>query len=308
MTGGRDAGPRVPFIVKVAAVWVVLLAAVFWVFLQLGLDTQFMRDNLRFVALGLPITIWVSIASILLAVPLALLGALGRLSKNPVSYGLATFYTSFIRGTPLIVQIVFVYLALPQIAIAGPEWLERFLILGAITSGILALGVNYGAYMTEIFRAGIQSVSHGQLEAAHALGMTYGQTLRRVVVPQAIRVIIPPVGNEYIAVLKDSSLIGVFGATEMYWRATTVGARDFRYIEALIMLAGMYWILTTIFSFFQSRLEARLSKGFVRATAVSRGKPRPGVGAESTGQSGAVQVEVPHTEITGGPELPGQGH
>jgi polar amino acid transport system permease protein len=135
----------------------------------------------------------------------------------------------------------------------------------------LALGFNYGAYMTEIFRAGIQSVGHGQGEAADALGMTYRQKMRRVVLPQAIRVIIPPTGNDFIAMLKDTALVGLAGTTveqsEIFRRAELAGREAFRPLEAFLLAAAMYWALTAVFTFFQSRLELRLSKGYVRADA-----------------------------------------
>jgi len=125
--------------------------------------------------------------------------------------------------------------------------------------------------MTEIFRAGIQSVGHGQSEAAEALGMTYVQKMRRVVLPQAFRVIVPPTGNEFIAMMKDTALVGFLGASvdqmEIFRRASLVGRADFRNLEALLVAALVYWGLTTLFSYFQLRLERRLSKGYVRGTA-----------------------------------------
>jgi polar amino acid transport system permease protein len=131
-------------------------------------------------------------------------------------------------------------------------------------SGILALGLNYGAYMTEIFRAGIQSVAHGQAEAAHALGMTYRQMMRRVILPQAVRVIVPPTGNEFIAMLKDSALVGIAGTPELFKRATDVGRAEAHPFETFAVAAFVYWILTIVFSFFQKRLEARVARGHVR--------------------------------------------
>ncbi len=122
--------------------------------------------------------------------------------------------------------------------------------------------------MTEIFRAGIQSVSHGQGEAAEALGMTYRQRMRRVVLPQAVRVIIPPTGNEFIAMIKDTALVSFIASTigwyEIFKRAQVVGTADFRNMEAFLLVAGMYWLLTIVFTFFQSRLERRMSRGYVR--------------------------------------------
>ena len=128
---------------------------------------------------------------------------------------------------------------------------------------MLALGINYGAYMAEIFRAGIQSVGHGQVEAAQALGMTRAQTMRRVVLPQAVRVIVPPTGNEFIAMIKDSALVGIVGTQELFFRASKIGHQYFQNLETLVVAAIIYWILPSIFSYFQARLERRLSKGYV---------------------------------------------
>jgi polar amino acid transport system permease protein len=118
--------------------------------------------------------------------------------------------------------------------------------------------------MAEIFRAGIQSVGHGQIEAAQALGMTRAQTMRRIVLPQAVRVIIPPTGNEFIAMIKDSSLVGLVGTQELFFRALKVGRQYFQNLEMLVVAAVIYWILTSIFSYFQGRLERRLGRGYVR--------------------------------------------
>lgn len=255
---------RLGYRAKLALVWVGIFAVLTVLFLTFGFNLPFMRHWFPFILAGVGITIYVSLVSIALAVVLALLGALGRLSTNPLLYGLASFYVSFIRGTPLIVQIFFVYLGLPQLARGAPPWLRDYLILGAIPSGVIALSVNYGAYMTEIFRAGIQSVGHGQMEAASALGMSYAQALRRIILPQAIRVIIPPTGNEYIAMLKDSSLVSFMGVRELLWRATKVGRQYFQSLETLVVAAVIYWALTAVFSHFQARLEARVARGHVR--------------------------------------------
>ena len=255
---------RIPYRVKLGMVWTVIFAVLVWLSWNFGFDTEYMRRWAPFIVRGAGLTLFISIMAILLSIPLALIGALGRLSKHAVFNGPATFYVSFIRGTPLILQIFFVYLGLPQLASAGPPFLYKYFVLDVVVAGILALGVNYGAYMTEIFRAGIQSVGHGQVEAAHALGMGAGQTMRRIVLPQAIRVIIPPTGNEFIAMLKDSALVGILGTPELFFRATRVGRQDFRIFETLAVAALIYWILTSIFSFFQGRLERRLARAYVR--------------------------------------------
>jgi polar amino acid transport system permease protein len=264
----RDAvearSPRIPYAVKLTIVWIIIFIILGVMFLSLGLDTDFMWQWAPYIAKGVQYTLILCFGGILLAIPLALLGALGRLSKNPIPYGVASFYVSFFRGTPLLVQIFFIYLALPQLARDAPEWLRSILILDAIVSGILALGLNYGAYMTEIFRAGILSVGHGQVEAAHALAMTGPQTLRRVVLPQAIRIIVPPTGNDFIAMLKDSALLAVVGVQELLFRANQSGRAAFRPLETLIVATAIYWLLTSIFEYFQRRLERRLSRGFER--------------------------------------------
>jgi polar amino acid transport system permease protein len=262
---------RVPFTLKLVAVWAVILGALVGLFALADFDTAWMQDHAGFIARGITWTLIIAALAIVLACVLALLGALGRLSHNALAVGVTGFYTSFFRGTPLIVQLFLVYLALPQVGRAlGDPWFD-LLTLDVITAGVIALGLNYGAYMTEIFRAGIQSVGHGQSEAAEALGMTYQQKMRRIVVPQAVRVIIPPTGNEFIAMLKDTALVSFLGVSidqmEVFRRAQLVGKADFRNLEALIVAALIYWGLTTVFQYFQLRLERRLSKGYVRGTA-----------------------------------------
>jgi polar amino acid transport system permease protein len=259
---------QIPYMVKLTIVWIIIFIILGVLFLSLGLDTDYMRQWAGYIAQGVQYTLILCFGGILLAIPLALLGALGRLSKNPIPYGVASFYVSFFRGTPLIVQIFFIYLALPQLAREAPEWLRSLLVLDAIVSGILALGLNYGAYMSEIFRAGILSVGHGQVEAAHALAMTGPQTLRRVVLPQAVRIIVPPTGNEFIAMLKDSALLGIVGVQEILFRANQSGRAAFRTLETLLVATAIYWLLTSIFEFFQRRLERRLSRGFERGVRI----------------------------------------
>ena len=216
------------------------------------LNYEFIRNNILFIAGGLVQTLQVSFLSIALAILLALLAALGRLSKYSLFYALSTFYVSLIRGTPLYLQIFFFFLALPQLGI----------ILTGLSAGVLALGLNYGAYMSEIFRAGLGSVNQGQREAAIALGMTPWQTMKRVILPQALRFSIPPIGNDFIAMTKDSALVSATGFVhEVMWRATKVGRAQFNNLEALIMAAIFYWVMTIILTYIQNVIEARLSKG-----------------------------------------------
>jgi len=235
----------------VGAVWIFMVVALYSVLRRFNLDIPFMQHFLPFIMGGAGLTLFVSALSIVGAVIFALLGALGRLSNNPVAKGVSGFYISIIRGTPLLVQVYIWYLALPRLDI----------ILAAIPAGILALSVNYGAYMTEIFRAGIQAVGKGQHEAAHALGMSRGQTLRRIVLPQAFRIVIPPIGNEFIAMMKDSSLVSIMGVWELTFRAGKIGRQYFRNIETFLIAAAFYWILTVVFQYLQGNLEAYMARG-----------------------------------------------
>ncbi len=244
--------------------WVLLLAALAVVFsglrIDLGfttikfikLDPLFIQKYTPFIAEGAIQTIMISAASIALATMLALAAALGRLSRNPLFVAVSTFYVSLIMGTPLYLQVIFFFLALPQMGI----YLSGFL------AGVVALGLNYGAYMSEIFRAGIQSVGRGQHEAATALGMSGSQRMRLIVLPQALRFAIPPIGSQFIAMLKDSALVSATGfVRELLWRAQKVGRSNFRNLEALLIAALFYWIMTLIFSAVQSRMEAKFSQG-----------------------------------------------
>jgi polar amino acid transport system permease protein len=293
----------IPYRVKLVVVWIAIFVILAIGFAAVGFDTDWMLEHLWFIVKGAWVVLFVALISIVAAIVLALLGALGRLSKNPVAYGVSGFYTSFFRGTPLIVQLFLIYLGLPQIGIALREPYRSWFVLSAITAGMVGLSLNYGAYMTEIFRAGIQSVSHGQYEAADALGMTYKQKMQRVVLPQALRVVIPPVGNEFIAMMKDVALIAILGQ-DVFWsdpfrRANIVGTQDFRNLEAYVMAAGVFWILTAIFTFFQRRLETKVGKGYVRGVDArtrwfgggggDRGVARPTAGIAVHDPSSAIE-------------------
>jgi polar amino acid transport system permease protein len=237
------------------ATWVVLIGGLI-AFLTAGgkFDAAFLSTVVAYILGGVPLTIFISLASIAGAVVFALLGALGRLARSAPAYAVATLYVSLVRGTPLIVQILFVYLALPQVV---PQ-------LGnvpLVAIGVFALAFNYGAYMTEIFRAGIQAVPRGQREAAEALGLPERLVMRRIVLPQAVRIVIPAIGNEFIAMIKDSALVSIIGVQELLWRAQVVGGQKFRSFETLTLAAALYWVMTIVFSLFQDRLERRMAAG-----------------------------------------------
>jgi polar amino acid transport system permease protein len=259
---------RLVHTLKVSLVWLGLVVLLFLGLSQVNFEPGYMFRNIKFVLLGAGITIYVSLISILIAAVLALFGALGRLSRNPIPQGISSFYVSLFRGTPLLIQIFLIYLGLPQIGLqliakGAPQFGQLF-ILTAIQSGILALSLNYGAYMTEIFRAGIQSISHGQREAAEAIGMSRWQTLRRIILPQAVRVIIPDIGNQFIAMQKDSSLVSVMGVWEITFRASRFARVDNKFMEMFLLAAAMYWILTIVSSWLEERLERRLAHAYER--------------------------------------------
>ena len=246
---------RLRFRLVFIATWVVLVGGLALLIGSTGrIDLDFLATWAGFILGGIPITIAVSVTSIVFATIFAVLGALGRLSRTAPIYAAATLYVSLVRGTPLIVQVFFVFLALPEFGIVLP----------AFIAGCLALSFNYGAYMTEIFRAGIQAVPRGQVEAAAALGMTERQTMRRVVLPQAIRIVIPAIGNEFIAMIKDSALVSFVALQELFWRARTVGSAHFQSFSTLTMAALVYWGLTIVFSLVQERIEKRLAESDIR--------------------------------------------
>ncbi len=217
------------------------------------IDFPFMGEWLPYILGGITTTLYVAAISIAFAIAFAIMGALGRLSSNPILYSVSTLYVSLVRGTPLLVQILFVYLALPQIFPIVNELPKEVL-------GIFALSFNYGAYMTETFRAGIQAVPRGQSEAAQALGMPGRTRMRRIILPQAVRIITPAIGNEFISMIKDSSLVSVIGVPEILWRAQRIGQSNFKGLETLMVAAGIYWGLTIVLSIVQDRLEKRMAE------------------------------------------------
>lgn len=250
-----------PFALQVLAVWVVLLLAFIAFVASFNRDfgIWFARSpdgttNFAYlVTTGAVTTLYVSIISIVIACVLAMAAALARLSDNGPAYAVSTFYISFFRGTPLLLQVYLIYLGLPQL---GPQFA-----LDAVPSGILALSLCYGAYLAEIFRAGIIGVPKGQHDAAAALGLHKRLTFRKIVMPQAMRFIVPPTGNQFIAMLKDSSLVSVMGVWELTRTAQIIGRRDFRVFEMLIAAAIIYWALSICFELIQSRIERHYGKG-----------------------------------------------
>jgi len=215
---------------------------------------------------GLAITIYAAVIAQAAGVVLGVLSALAGMARNPVIRGISGVYVWFFRGTPVLVQMFLVYFGTPYLLggidlfpnhiAAGPIDLK-----GAVVAGIVALGINEGAYMSEIVRAGILSVDPGQTEAAKSLGMTYRLTMSRIVLPQALRVIIPPLGNEFNNMLKTTSLMSIIAVEEIFRVAQAANSATFKAFEAYFGVALYYLLLTTIWSLIQARVEARFARG-----------------------------------------------
>lgn len=198
---------------------------------------------------GAGLTIMLTLVSIFFGLILGLLLALGRLSKNMLFDRLSQFYIWLFRGTPLLLQIFFIYYALPTFT---PITID------ALPAAFIALSLNSGAYLAEIIRAAIQSIDKGQMEASKALGMTFTQAMRRIIIPQSYRRLIPPTGNEFIALLKDSSLVSIIAMTELM-RTTSLLANSSGNAIYYIPCAVLYLAMTTIFTFVFSKLEKKYS-------------------------------------------------
>ncbi len=198
------------------------------------------------------ITLLLGITSFLIGSVLGVGIALGRLSTHRVPRYLAVAYVSVVRGTPLLIQVLLIYFGLPQLGIVIPP----------IPAAIAALSVNGAAYLSENFRAGVLSVDRGQREAAHSLSMTYAQSLRRIILPQAARIALPPVGSRFIAIMKDTSLASVITVFELTRLANMVGSATFRYIQMFVVVAFVYWVINTVLSAGQEILERRLARPY----------------------------------------------
>ncbi|VEF49522.1 polar amino acid ABC transporter inner membrane subunit [Bacillus freudenreichii] len=199
-------------------------------------------------------TIGLAVVSIIIALVLGFFTALARISKIKILRMIATVYVSMFRGTPLLVQIFVIYYGLPQIGIE----------LEPIPSGILALSLNAGSYLSESFRASILAVDKGQMEAAVSMGMTYGQAMRRVILPQSIRIAIPTLSNTYIILIKDTSLVSVITVTELLQMSTLIIAKTFEPLTIYLLAAVLYWIVITFFTILLDRMEKRTSRHLAR--------------------------------------------
>ncbi|MGS2590359.1 amino acid ABC transporter permease [Streptomyces hebeiensis] len=300
----RDAAPAAPQAIKAvpvrhygryvsAAVAIGLLAAIVYAFAQgkinwAAVPAYFFDDR---ILRGVGQTMLLTVLSMLIGVVGGVLLAVMRLSKNPVTSSVAWFYIWFFRGTPVLVQLmvwfnlglVFEYINL------GPIYKDYWSsFMTPFLTALLGLGLNEAAYMAEICRAGLLSVDEGQTEASHALGMSHAKTLRRVVIPQAMRVIVPPTGNEVINMLKTTSLVATVQFYELLRYAQDIGQTSGSPVEMLFLAAAWYLLLTSVLSVGQYYLERYYARGSsrslpqtplqrVRANLLSLGRPKGGM-------------------------------
>ena len=226
---------------------------------------------------GLEYTILLTVVAMAIGIVLGVILAIMRLSPNPLLVSASWGYIWLFRGTPVLVQLLFWFnlaFLYPRISLGvpfGPAFVEGNSndLVTALGAAILGLGLNEGAYMSEIVRAGILSVEHGQTEAAQALGMSRSQTLRRIVLPQAMRVIIPPTGNETISMLKTSSLASVITVTELLYAVQLIYSVNFRTIPLLIVASIWYLIATSVLTVGQFYLERHYARGSARELPVT---------------------------------------
>lgn len=242
------------------------------------LTRQNFRDAFQFIQIGIVTTIQTTLYAYSLAIVFGLIAGLGRISRNVIIRNLSTLYVELIRGIPILVLIFYIAL------VAVPSTVDSLKLFGAWLSGkglevlgdplslldgknismntraIVALSVTYGAFLAEIFRAGIQSIGRGQMEAARSLGMSYGQAMRYIILPQAIRNVLPALGNDFVAMVKDSSLVSVLAVRDITQVARLYAGRTFRFREAYTTLAVLYLTMTLALSFVVRLIEKRYER------------------------------------------------
>lgn len=205
--------------------------------------------SLPFILEGMTVTVKFTLASLLCGLPFGVLLAFAKISHHPSLQGMARIYTSLFRGTPLLVQLGIFYFALPQLT--GYS-------ISAFEAGVLTFSLNSAAYSSEIIRAGIQAIDRGQWDAAYVLGLSYGQTLRTVILPQAVRNILPALVNELVDLLKESALVSTIGEADLLRRAQIVASEKYLFFEPLLIAAVGYYVMVMVVSTLAKILEWKL--------------------------------------------------
>lgn len=246
--------------------WLVVLIAIGAWFFWLVLSNPLYSEVLTKLTKGVKITVFVTIVAFSMASAVGLLLALGTRSKFLVLRQIARFYIEVVRGVPIIVLLLYVAFVFAPLAVQGWNWVLaqmgaepiRARDFSLLWRAIIALTIAYSAFIAEVFRAGLQSVDEGQIEAAEALGLSRWQAFRHVVFPQAIRTILPPLGNDFVAMVKDSSLVSVLGVTDITQLGKVISAGNFRYFETYNVVALLYLTMTVTLSLILRRIEQRL--------------------------------------------------
>ncbi len=215
--------------------------------MHIGYNLSAIFGSIPFLLEGLPLTLSLTGIASLLGIIFGLFLALMKISQNKILRGFAAVYIDAVRGTPLLLQIMIIYYGTP--------------IGAAFPAAIIALSINSAAYVAEIFRAGIQSISKGQMEAALSVGMNYSQAMRYIILPQTIRRVIPPTTNEIVALMKDTSLVMVIGLSELVYKAKQIGSATANFFTPLLIAGVLYLIFTIPLTRYAEKLEGRFSKG-----------------------------------------------
>lgn len=246
-------------------------------YIQVFIDENY-RQAFTLIIIGLGTTITISVLAYIVALVIGLVAGMGRISRNTVFRNIATFYVEFIRGVPMLVLIFYIAFVLVPSTLGAIQQLGLRIediglqnigqILGAVDPqgfsfywrATIALSITYGAFLAEIFRAGIESIEKGQMEAARSLGMSYGQAMRQVILPQAIRNVLPALGNDFVAMVKESSLVSVLAVRDITQIARLYAGRSFRFQESYTILTVLYLSLTIVLSLVVRVIEKRMNK------------------------------------------------
>jgi polar amino acid transport system permease protein len=255
---------------RITAVIVILIAGAFLIraFAVGQIDWDTTREYLAWPSIlwGLVNTIWMSVACMAMGIVIGVACAIARGSPNPVLQTVAIGYAWFFRGTPVILQLLIWFnlaLVFPMLGIPGFWSVRTVEVITPAVATLLGLGLNEGAYASEIIRAGMLSVDRGQYEASQSIGMSYMQSLRRIILPQAMRVVVPPLGNEFIAMIKTTSLASIIGFSDILRNAQDIYYNNAKVIELLMVATFWYLIVVSVLSAGQAVLERRFGRGFV---------------------------------------------
>lgn len=261
--------------------WALILILTFLFLTYQVFASETYHDTFNFLFQGVKLTLMITLIAYTFAIVLGLIVGLGRVSSNVIPYTISTLYVEVMRGIPLLVQLIYVAFVIVPLTVNALNGLGEYILVHTTaamlvnlgtrlqdlniqdvemsTRGMFGLAVGYAAYEAEVFRAGIQSIEKGQMEAARSLGMTYFQAMRYIILPQAIRRVLPPLGNDFIAMLKDSSLLSALAVRELTQLGKLNRARTFRTFETWNMVAFLYLVMTLLLSMLVKLMERRMA-------------------------------------------------